>query len=83
MLDDIDARGKVAHPLIKTKSSLIFKFFRLKTTMLTPSNIHICFPITIKKKTDNTGDIHADLITVNNFFCALDKRSKYNKIWKR
>ena len=35
---------------------------------INPSNIHICFSIKIKKKTDNTADINADLITVNNFF---------------
>ena len=33
-----------------------------------PSNIIICFPIKIKKKSSNTADIDADLIPVNNFF---------------
>ena len=45
-----------------------------------PNGIHICFPIKIKRKTNNALDIDADLITVNNFFCALGKRNKHNKI---
>lgn len=33
-----------------------------------PNRIHICFPMKIKKLTDNNTDIDTDLITVNNFF---------------
>ena len=38
-----------------------------------PNSIHICFPIKITKKSNETQDIHDDLITVNNFFAHLVK----------
>ena len=44
-----------------------------------PSNIHICFPIKILKKSDNTKDIDADLITVNNFFAHWVKEISITK----
>ena len=38
-----------------------------------PNKIHICFPIKIKKATNEANDIGDDLITVNNFFAHLVK----------
>ena len=67
MLDDIDAREKVAHPSYKDKEQLDFQILLTENYYVNPSNIHICSPIEIKKKSDNTADIDADLITVNNF----------------
>ena len=67
MLDDIDTREKVAHPSYKDKEQLDFQILLTENYYVNPSNIHICSPIEIKKKSDNTADIGADLITVNNF----------------
>ena len=68
MLDDIETREKVAS--YKDKEQLDFQILLTDNYYINPSNIHICFPIKIKKKTktDNTADIDNDLITVNNFF---------------
>ena len=66
MLDDIETREKVAS--YKDKEQLDFQILLTDNYYINPSNIHICFPIKIKKKTktDNTADIDNDLITVNN-----------------
>ena len=47
-----------------------------------PNNMHICFPMKYKQKSDKDNDIDTDLITVNNFFCAFSKRNKHDKISK-
>ena len=63
MLDDIDTREKVAHPSYKEKEQLNFQILLTDNYYVNPANIHICFPIKIKKKSDNTADIDADLIS--------------------
>ena len=68
MLDDIDTRGKVAHPSYKDKEQLDFQILLTENYYVNPANIHICFPIKILKKSNNNSDIDDDLITVNNFF---------------
>ena len=42
MLDDIDTREKVVHPSYKDMEHYV-----------NPNSIHICFPIKIKRKTNN------------------------------
>ena len=79
MLDDIDTREKVAHPSYKDKEQLDFQILLTENYYVNPSNIHICFPITILKKSDNTKDIDADLITVNNFFAHWVKEISITK----
>ena len=49
MLDDIDTREKVAHPSYKDKEQLDFQILLTENYYVNPSNIHICFPIKIKK----------------------------------
>ena len=68
MLDDIDTREKVAHPSYKDKEQLDFQILLMESYYVNPSNIHICFPIKIKKKSDNNADLYRDLITVNKIF---------------
>ena len=68
ILDDIDTREKVAHASYKDKEQLDFQILLTENYYVNPANIHICFPIKIKKKSDNNSDIDDDLITVNNFF---------------
>ena len=46
---------------------------------MNPSNIHICFPIKIKKKSSNSSNIDADMITVNNFFAHWVKEDSIKK----
>ena len=75
MLDDIDTREKVAHPSYKDKEQLDFQILLTENYYVNPANIHICFPIKIKKKSNNNSDIDDDLITANNFFCTLGQRN--------
>ena len=79
MLDDIDTREKVAHPSYKEKEQLNFQILLTDNYYVNPANIHICFPIQIKKKSDNTADVDADLITVNNFFAHWVKEISITK----
>ena len=79
MSDDIDTREKVAHPSYKEKEQLDFQILLTDNYYVNPANIHICFPIKIKKKSDNTADVDADLITVNNFFAHWVKEISITK----
>ena len=79
MLDDIDTREKVAHPSYKDKERLDFQILLTENYYVNPSNIHICFPIKIKKKPNNNSDIDDDLITVNNFFAHWVKEISITK----
>ena len=67
-LDDIDTREKVAHSSYKDKEQLDFQILLTENYYGNPANIQICFPMRIKKKSNNNSDIDGDLITVNNFF---------------
>ena len=68
MLDDIDTREKVAHPSYKDMERLDFQILLTENCYVNPNSIHVCFPIKIKKKSNNNGDIDGNLITVNDFF---------------
>ena len=48
ILDDIDAREKVANPSYKDKEQLDCQILLSENYYVNPSNIHICFPIKIK-----------------------------------
>ena len=79
MLDDIDTREKVAHPSYKDKEQLDFQILLTENYYVNPANIHICFPIKIKKKFNNSSDIDDHLITVNNFFAHWVKEISIRK----
>ena len=79
MLDDIDTREKVAHPSYKDKEQLDFQILLTENYYVNPSNIHICFPINIKKTSRNSSDIDNDLITVNNVFAHWVKEISITK----
>ena len=79
MLDDIDTREKVAHPSYKDKEQLDFQILLTENYYVNPAYIHICFPIKIKKKSNNSSDIDDDLITVNNFFAHWVKEISITK----
>ena len=79
MLDDIDTHEKVAHPSYKDKEQLDFQILLTENYYVNPANIHICFPIKIKKKSNNSSDIDDDLITVNNIFAYWVKEISITK----
>ena len=57
MLDDIDTREEVAHPSYKDKEQLDFQILLTENYYVNPANIHICFPIKIKKKSNNNSEL--------------------------
>ena len=58
---------------MRLKEQLDFQILLSENYYVNPSNIHLCFPITILKSSDKDADIDDDLITVNNFFAHLVK----------
>ena len=80
MMEDVDTKEKSAHPSYKDMEQLDFQILLTKNYFVNPNGVHICFPVKIKRKTNNALDIDAALITVNNSFCALGKTNKHNKI---
>ena len=79
MLKDIDTRKKVAHSCYTKMEQLDFQILLTDNYHINPNSIHICFPIKIKKSSNQNSDIDADLITVNNFFAYLVKEVSITK----
>ena len=68
IIEDVDTKEKGPHPSYKDMEQLDFQILLTENYYVNPNGIHICFPIKIKRKTNNAADIDTDLITVNNFF---------------
>ena len=73
MLEDINTREKVAHSSYKEMEELDFQILLTDNYYVNPNSTHLCFPLKIKKSTNEGNDIEGDLITVNNFFAHLIK----------
>ena len=52
---------------------LDFQIMLTENYHVNPNTIHICFAMKIKKASDKTANIEADMITVNNCFGHLVK----------
>ena len=76
ILDDIDARGKVAYSSYTDMEELDFQILLTDNYYVDPSSIHICFPVKIKKYTNKSSGIDSDMIRVNNFFANFIKEIK-------
>ena len=74
MLEDIDTREKQAHLSYADMEQLNFHILLTDNYYINPNNIHICFPMKIKKSTNQSADIDGDLITVNSFLLILQKK---------
>ena len=75
MLEDVDTRKKVAHSSYTDMEQLDFQKLLSDNYYINGNSIHICFPMKIKKKTNQNLVIDADLITVNNFFWTFCQRN--------
>ena len=73
ILDDIDAREKVAYSSYTDMEELDFQILLTDNYYVNPLSIHICFAMKIKKSTNNSSDIDSDITTVNNFFAHFRK----------
>ena len=79
ILDDINMREKVVHPSYKDKEQIDFQIILTENCYVNPLNIHICFPIKIKKQSNKSSDIDGDLLTVNNFFAHWAEKISITK----
>ena len=75
MPEDINTRKKVVHLSYKGMEELDFQILLTDNYYINPNSIHLCFPMKIKKVTNEANDIDGDLITVNNFFRSSNKRN--------
>ena len=79
MLEVIETREKVVRPSYKNMEEFDFQILLIDNYFVNPSNIHLCFPMKIKKSSNDASDIDDDLITVNNFFARLIKEISVTK----
>ena len=80
MIEDIiDTRENVAHTSYKDMEELDFQILLTDNYYANPSNIHLCFPMKIKKSTNESPDIDSDMITFNNFLAHLIKEISITK----
>ena len=82
MLEQIKTVDQVAHPSYKDKETFYFQLLLDKNHYTNLNSLHICFPIRIRKATDATAAIEANMITVNNFFAHWIKeitKTKYGR----
>ena len=79
MLEDIDMKEKVAHSSYKDMEQLNFQIMLTNNYYVNPNSIHLCFPMKIKKSSNEAQDIDSDLTTVNNFFGHLVKEISVKK----
>ena len=79
MLDDIDTSEKVAHTSYTDLEQLDFRILLADNCYVNPATIHLCFPMKIKKSTNNPSDIGSNMITVNNFFAHFIKETSVTK----
>ena len=79
MLEDIDTREKVAHSSYTDMEQLDFQILLTDNYYINQNSMHICFPIKIKKSSNQNLNIDVDLITVNNFFANFVKEVSVTK----
>ena len=79
MLEVIETREKVVRPSYKNMEEFDFQILLIDNYFVNPSNIHLCFPMKIKKSSNDASDIDDDLITINNFFAHLIKEISVTK----
>ena len=57
MLGDINTREKVARPSYKDMEELHFQILLTNNYQINPNSIQLCFPMKIKKATNEATDI--------------------------
>ena len=73
MIENIDRKEQVVHISYKDMENLEFQIMLASNYYTNPNCMHICFPMKIKKATNEANNIDTDLIPVNNFFAHLIK----------
>ena len=60
-LEDIDTRKKVAHSWYKEMEESYFQILLTENCYVNPNGIHLCFPMKIKKFSNESSDIDRDM----------------------
>ena len=60
MIENIDTKEQVAHISYKGMETLEFQIMLTNNYYTNPNSMHICFPIKIKKATNEASDIDTD-----------------------
>ena len=63
-LEDIDTREKVAHSSYKEMEELDFQVLLTENYYVNPNSIHLCFPMKIKKSSNESSDIEGDRMLI-------------------
>ena len=74
MLEHIDTKEQPANTLYKVMENLEFQLLLTNNYYTNLSSINICFPMKIKKASDEDADIDSDLITINSSLHTLQKK---------
>ena len=73
ILENINARQKVVHPCYKDMEEIDFEVLLTDNYYRNLNSIHFCFPMKIKRATNEVNDVDGDLMIFNNFFPHLIK----------
>ena len=79
MLDDIKTVEQVAHPSYKDIETFDFQLLLDKNLYKNLNSLHFVFTLRIRKATDGTAQIEANMMTVNNFFARWIKEINITK----
>ena len=79
MLEDTNTREKVVLSSYTDIEEFDFQIILTDNYYVNPNSIHICFPMKIKKQSNEAMDIDDDLITVYSFFTHLVKEISVTK----
>ena len=74
MIENIDTKEQVTHISYKDMETLDFQIILTNNYYTNPNSICLCFPMKIKKSTDEANYIDDDLRTVNTFLQILLKK---------
>ena len=79
MIENISSKEQFAHISYKDVETFEFQLMLTNNCYTNPNSIHICFQMKIKKLTNATSDIVANLITANNFSAHLIKEIRVTR----
>ena len=82
MIENIDKKEQVAHISYKDMETLEFQIMLISNYYTNPNSMHICFPLKIKKATNENTDLDTDLITLNHFFAHFVKEINITRYGK-
>ena len=84
MLKDINTREKTEDCSYTDIEELDFQILLTDNYYMNSNSIHLCFPMKIKKSSNQSFDTDGDMITVNNFFGNSLKEISITKyVWKQ